>query len=50
MLKKLLRTSFLNVLALGLLLIHPLISEAQNKTSRPKIALVLSGGGAKGIG
>jgi len=49
MFKKLLRTSFLNVLALGLLLIHPLIGQAQEKTSRPKIALVLSGGGAKGF-
>ena len=49
MFKKLLRTSFLNVLALCLFMFYPFIGQAQEKTKRPKIALVLSGGGAKGF-
>lgn len=49
MFKKLLRTSFLNVLALCLFLFCPFIGQAQEKANRPKIALVLSGGGAKGF-
>ncbi len=42
----------LGVLGFSLSLIHPFISHAQEKpekTRRPKIALVLSGGGAKGF-
>ncbi len=52
MIQKLIRVLVLNVLIASLLLTETFISQAQEKTAkpdRPKIALVLSGGGAKGF-
>lgn len=49
MVQKLVRISILNILALCLLLLYPFLSQAQEMANRPKIALVLSGGGAKGF-
>jgi len=52
MIQKTIRISILNILFFSLMLVIPFISWAQEKTEkaeRPKIALVLSGGGAKGF-
>ena len=49
MLKKLPRNPIRKLLALCFLLLYPFLGEAQEKANRPKIALVLSGGGAKGF-
>ncbi|MDD2304246.1 MAG: patatin-like phospholipase family protein [Prolixibacteraceae bacterium] len=52
MLKKFIQVSILSILGFSLSLTYPFISSAQEnheKTGRPKIALVLSGGGAKGF-
>jgi len=52
MIKKFIRMSILSILGFSLFLTYPFICSAQEKpeiTSRPKIALVLSGGGAKGF-
>ncbi|MFA5328884.1 MAG: patatin-like phospholipase family protein [Prolixibacteraceae bacterium] len=49
MIQKLLRISILNILTLCLFFLYPFVGMAQEKTNRPKIALVLSGGAAKGF-
>ena len=52
MIQKFIQTSVLKLLAFSIALIFPFIGtsqEAKDKTPRPKIALVLSGGGAKGL-
>lgn len=49
MIRKLIRMSLLSILGFSLSHIYPLIGYAQEKPVRPKIALVLSGGGAKGF-
>jgi len=52
MIKKFIQVSILSILGFILSLTYPFISNAQEnpeKTGRPKIALVLSGGGAKGF-
>lgn len=52
MIQKIFRRSILNVLVFSLFMTYPFISQAQEKpikTGRPKITLVLSGGGAKGF-
>jgi len=50
--QRLIRFSIVKIMTLCLFLVHPFLSGAQEKTEksgRPKIALVLSGGGAKGF-
>jgi NTE family protein len=52
MFQKLIQMSIVSVLVFSISFTHPIISHAQEKpekTRRPKIALVLSGGGAKGF-
>ncbi len=52
MIQKFIQTSVLKLLAFSIALIFPFIGtsqEAKDKTPHPKIALVLSGGGAKGM-
>jgi len=49
MIRKLIRMSLLVFLGFSLSQIYPLVGYAQEKPARPKIALVLSGGGAKGF-
>lgn len=49
MIRKLIRISLLSILGFSLSHIYPFTGYAQEKPTRPKIALVLSGGGAKGF-
>jgi len=49
MIPNLIRKLILVTFVFSLFLIQPIASRAEGKVTRPKIALVLSGGGAKGF-